>query len=394
MPEQDGLQYHGRRSDGRHVWRVRPYVGTPRRRVTATFDTPTKSWTAARRKRADVVRRLEADASLVDAARPTVGRLLDDWLARTGTTKSPRTMQGYRARADIIRKRFGTTIARDLDTDTIDAWYHTLRTSGTTEASLLEIHRVFSAALRWAYKMRRISEVPTDFVDKPKHRPPKITPPTPDMMRRLLSGLPDAEWARAVALLAFGGMRRGEVVGLRWEDLTAPELVETDAGVEMATAPMAWVRHSVVEITGKPVHVQPYPKSREHRHIELPLAAWAVLEQQRAYLAGARAVSPWVFPDWDSWRLSKPRRPGSLSISWGRYRKRHDGCERVRLHDLRHFYATAAMASGADMKAIAEQLGHTDVATTIRIYVHSTDAGRRAVVDAVGRALEAGENDE
>jgi integrase len=373
MTEEAGLQYLHRRADGAHVWRVRPYVGTPRRRVTATFTTQTKSLPAARRKRSKIVDELEDQARLDDVRRPTIGKLLDDWLARNGSSKAPRTMVGYRSRAEVIRSRFGKVNAADLTPDMIDGWYHELRSSGTTEASLLEVHRVLSAALRWAYKLRRIGDVPTEFVEKPKHRPPRVSPPSAATLRSVLTELPDAEWARAVGLLALCGLRRGEVVGLRWEDVTPPTL---------------WVRHSITEGKGQPVHVGP-PKSRESREVELHGLAVAVFDQQRSYVENVTQVEAhvgWVFPDWDSPRLTAPRRPSSVSRSWDRYRKKHGGAG-VRLHDLRHFYATVALEAGTPLHAVAAQLGHTDPATTLRIYGHATDAGRRAAANAVGAAI-------
>lgn len=372
MSGSDSLQYIGKKVDGRHVFRVRPYVGTPRRRATANFDMPTASLKAARRRARDVVRQLEEDADLVDVRRPTINQLLDDWINRGVGTKSPRTLYGYRQRADKIGARFGTVRAAELTPDMVDAWYHDMQTAGVSNAERLEIHRVLSAVLRWAVKMRRIPEAVTEFVDRPRHTSPSINPPKPEMMRRLMTGLPDAEWARAIALLAFTGMRRGEVCGLRWEDIDGPTI---------------WVRHSVIEVPGGPQQVQPFPKSREHRRVGLHAAAVAVLEQQRAYVVAAtRAPVVWVFPDWASWRYRLPRRPSSVNRAWGRYRRKH-GADSVRPHDLRHFNATYALAAGAKAHDVAKQLGHKDVATTIRIYGHGTDEGQQLAIDGPAVAL-------
>lgn len=374
MGERDGLQLTGRRSsDGRYVWRVRPYVGTPRRRVTATFDMPTDSVKAARRKAGDVVKQLEADAKLADVRRPTIAQLLDDWINRGVGSKSPRTLYGYRKRADKITARFGSRRANELTPDDVDAWYAELRQAGTSDAELLEIHRVFSAGLRWAVKMRRIPEAVTEFVGKPRHSPPRITPPSPELMRKLMTGLPDAEWARAIALLVLTGVRRGEVCGLRWEDFDGRTI---------------WVRHSVLEVPDADhQQVQPFPKGREHREVRLHPAAAAVLEQQRVYVRNTTSADvAWVFPDWDSWHYRLPRRPSSINRAWGRYRNKY-GAKSVRIHDLRHFNATQALAAGAKVHDVAGQLGHKDVSTTLRIYGHGTDEGQQLAIDGPAAAL-------
>lgn len=374
MAERDGLQYLHKREDGRHVFRVRPYVGTPRRRVTKTFDMPTDAIKPARKRAIEVVQALEAGADVADVKRPTIAQLLDDWIER-GSTKSPRTLHEYRRRADRIAGKFGKVRADHLTPDMVDGWYHELRRGGTSESEILELHRVFSAALQWARKLRRITEAATEFVETPRHRPQKIDPPDVELMKALLTGLPDHEWARAVSVLVLTGMRRGEVCGLQWDDLDVH-------------GQTLWVRRSVLDVPGedRPV-VAPFPKSREHRQIELHPATIAVLELQRDYVASTAAKMPvWVFPDWNSWRLRDPRRPGSVSRSWDRYRKKHGG-ESVRVHDLRHFHATQALASGARVHDVAAQLGHKDAATTIKIYGHGTDDGRRKVVDGVAGVL-------
>lgn len=372
MAERDGLQYLHRREDGRHVYRVRPYVGTPRRRVSDTFDMPTDSIKAARKRAIEVVRALDHDANLADKDRPTVKKLFDDWMERGTETKSPRTLSGYRPRVSKIVAKFGTLPATDLTPEMVDAWYHELRKAGVSEAEILEIHRKFSAALQWARKLRRITEAVTEFVETPDHRAPKVSPPPVPLMLTLMKNLPTAEWARFVALLALTGARRGEIAGLRWADLDGFTL---------------WIRNSVIEVAGEPQQVQPYPKSREHRMIELHPAAVAVLEQQRAYVEAATSADvEWVFPDWNSWRYRLPRRPSTINRAWSRYRIKH-GARNVRPHDLRHFFATQALAGGALPHDVAKQLGHRDVATTMMIYGHATEAGQRVVVNAVAGSL-------
>lgn len=373
----------GRTARGEYRWQVRPYVGEPRRRVTRVFLMPTGSLKAAKRRAADVVRELESEAGRADVYAPTVAKLLDDWIARNASRLAPRTVTGYRARADIIRKHIGTVCADRVTVDDVSAMYHALREKGTSEASLLEVHRVLSAALRWGFDMERIAVVPNLKRVKPKHATPHVAPPSPAELRRLLTSLPDSEWARAIALLPLAGMRRGEVVGLRWEDVTPPTF-DTDG--QLVESPSVWVRHSITTSTGGPVHIGP-TKSTLDREVLLPVEAFAVLEQQRAYIIAAEGRLPaWVFPDWVSRGLSLPRNPDSISRAWSRHRGRV-GLPHVRVHDLRHYYATAASEAGVSFRSIADQLGHVDPALTIRLYSHTTTSGRRAVATAVAASI-------
>lgn len=373
----------GRTADGQYRWQVRPYVGEPRRRATRVFLMPSSSLKAARRKAADVVRELEDEAGKADTYAPTVGKLLDDWIARNRSRLAPRTVVGYTARAAVIRKHIGNLRADAVTVDDVSAMYHALREKGTTEATLLEVHRVLSAAFQWAHDMERIAAVPNLRRVKPKHTPPEIDPPSSAELRRLLTSLPDTEWARAIALLPLGGMRRGEVVGLRWEDVTGPTF--NGAG-DLVEFPTVWVRHSVTTKKGEPVHVGP-TKSKRDRLVTLPVEAFAVLEQQRQYVLNADGKLPaWVFPCWSSRRRTLPRNPDSISRAWDRHRKKHE-LPNVRVHDLRHYYATAASEAGISFRVIADQLGHTDPALTIRLYSHTTASGRGSAALAVAASI-------
>ena len=153
-------------------------------------------------------------------------------------------------------------------------------------------------------------------------------------------GLATAHAAAAIRLLVLTGCRRNEILGLRWDDLN----FETG---EMRLADSK---------TGP-------------RMVPMPPAAAKVLRG----LSRARN-NPWVFPGrkWGA-HLS------NLNDSWDRIRKRA-GLDGVRLLDLRHTYASRALALGESLPMIGDLLGHSQVATTAR-YAHlDRDAIRDAAV--------------
>jgi len=71
---------------------------------------------------------------------------------------------------------------------------------------------------------------------------------------------------------------------------------------------------------------------------------------------------------------------------WGRHRAAHDA-DSVRLHDLRHWYATTALEGGVPLSSVSAQLGHAQTSTTANIYAHATDAGRDRAAATVEGAL-------
>lgn len=351
---------------GGTTWRVRiPLPRDPdgkRRSKSVSFQASGKR--AAEKKAADLI----SDHNKTEQARAaqagSVAQMLDDWLAAKSKTVSPTTLPAYRLRCDKIKARFGRTAAVELTGRDIDRWYiEIVDKVGTAEVQ--HIHRVFRAALRWGRRRGYVTTVETELAEPPQHHQFEIRPPTPDALRVLLDGLPETEWARAVRLAAFTGMRRGEIVALRWERLDGLSVV---------------VSNSVAEVKG--ARVVKLPKGKRTRAVTIDAAVVEVLAEQRAHLAAIGLSSPWVFPDWRSDSTGKtPRGPGWLSKAWEQHRAKFNG-QAIRLHDLRHAYATRALDAGAPVTAVAAQLGHAQTSTTVNIYGHSTDPGREAVASA------------
>ena len=153
--------------------------------------------------------------------------------------------------------------------------------------------------------------------------------------------------AAAIRLLVLTGCRRNEILGLRWADL------DVDAG-EMRL---------VDSKTGARVVPMPPPAAK--------------------VLAGLSRVegNPWVFPG-----RKKGTGQRNINESWDRVRKRA-GLDGVRLHDLRHSYASRALALGEGLPMIGELLGHRKVQTTAR-YAHlardSVRASTARVAESIG----------
>lgn len=390
------LRYHGGDS-----WSIRAYVGTnpltgkPRRR---SISFRANGLRAAQKHARRLGQQLDDERDGL-AASGSVAELVADWLAISERDRSPSTMRkSYRPRSKLIVERFGGRQVADIKTRDINGWYTALMDGGTTASSVIELHRVFSAVMQFALDEDRIGKAPTRAVKLPEYIQPDITPPTDEQMRQIFARLPDVPWGRAVQLLAATGVRRGEVVGLRWDDWQG-SLIK--------------VRHSIVELAGGGVAVKE-PKGKRTRDVTLGAVGVAILERQRACPmckgrgrwcdhCGPRfewhhaldcgdtpspcptciprqATAPWVFGG------NAPAHPGWISLHWTRWRTAN-GAAGVRLHDLRHWYATHALESGASVASVAAQLGHAQVSTTQNIYHARTDAGRQQVAAAIDKGL-------
>jgi len=152
----------------------------------------------------------------------------------------------------------------------------------------------------------------------------------------------------ALALLALTGMRKGEALGLRWEDV---DFARRRIHVRRS--------RSMGELTT--------PKSGRGRFVPMARELERVLRAARI----EKPFAEWVLTG-RAWR--KPMADVVLRRAWGRLRTDHFpklGIQPLRLHDLRHTWATLALAAGRPLPWVAKVLGHADAGFTARVYAHA-----------------------
>jgi integrase len=165
----------------------------------------------------------------------------------------------------------------------------------------------------------------------------------------------DARFYPALATLFYTGLRRGELLGLCWED------VDFERG-------RIHVRRAIVksQVTT--------PKSGKGRHVAMapPLASLLMdvlaARRRESIALGRPEIPPWVFPS----ETGGPLDQDNFDRSWRRVRRRAqgEGVRPLRLHCTRHTWASLALASGKSVRWVADQLGHADPALTLRAYAH------------------------
>lgn len=167
------------------------------------------------------------------------------------------------------------------------------------------------------------------------------------------------------------GLRRGEVLGLRWSDL--------DLDAATVSIRSTRIRYGSTIATSTP------KTARGNRTIALGPATVAALRVWRRTQAADRLL---IGSSWQDTGLvvtiadgSAPN-PEAFSNLFQKLVKRA-GLRPIRLHDLRHSYATSALASGVPVKVVSQRIGHADVGVTLKVYAHvmpgdDEDAARRA----------------
>ena len=161
------------------------------------------------------------------------------------------------------------------------------------------------------------------------------------------------------------GLRRGEILALRWDDL------------DFRTGTLR-VERQVQRIQGKLAVSQ--PKTRAScRSILLPAPVLEILAQYRQSVS-----SHWMFPS--PKKEDSPLDPAAVRKKLSAVLKRA-GCPAIRFHDLRHTFATLSLESGMDVKTLSAMLGHVSAATTLDIYTHVTGDMQTEAAAKIDRGL-------
>jgi integrase len=159
-------------------------------------------------------------------------------------------------------------------------------------------------------------------------------------------------------LVATTGMRRGELAGLRWVD------VDFDHATVSPLIPRVVVDHQVQESTPK--------TERGRRRLALDPVTLRVLQEHRKRQAEDRQAVGGRYRDHGyvfTWPDGRPLHPENVA-HWFEQHTRAAGLSRIRLQDVRHSYATAALKAGISARVISERLGHASVAFTLQTYGH------------------------
>jgi integrase len=308
----------------------------------------------------------------VNSSRMTVREWLTAWLGAIREEVSPKTHERYGEIVDnFLTPELGALPIARLAPVHISAAYTRWATEGRRDGkpgglspqTRRHIHRILRTALARAVEQQLIVRNPADVFKKglPKVERRELITLTADQSAWLLEALGHSRVYWPVLLALSTGMRRGEILAVRWKN------VDLELGTLRVVESLEQTKTSIRFKA---------PKSGRHRAITLPSYAVGELrrlkrEQAEALLAlGVRQTSNTLL----CCRADgEPHQPLSLTYEFARFMGRLKDLPRVRFHDLRHSHATQLLASGVHPKIASERLGHASVGITLDLYSHVTD---------------------
>lgn len=388
---------------------VSPYTtksGETRYRVAYWVDRPDGD--AVRRFRRGFATRREALAALVDVqvdirrgvhvdeTRETFNAYAEKYF--DSLRVRPSTLAGYRKhfRVHVLPSSIGRAPIADITKDQLNRFYRQLEQTGRKDrghlgeplgaATVRHVHVLVSQVLQHALEDGLIRFNPAKRASPPtklEAAPPEMTTWSAEDARLFLdwsesSG--DYLWLAWLTLLGTG-MRRGELLGLRWKD------VDLDNQVITIARAMSYVK----EAGSRPVIDFRATKSGRVRNVDIDRR---LADAFRARHDMLRAVSPelargeqLIFSN----RYGAPHNPTQFSRQWrervAKAVEAHPDLDTLHLHELRHTHATLLLRAGVHPKIVSERLGHADIQTTLNTYSHAVRTLQRGAADLVGELL-------
>ena len=351
-------------------------------RYTVQTATGTKRKTLYGKNREDVAEKLVDALSnrnqglVFDAGSQTVGEYMEQWL-QTSARESVResTYESYRNQVRrYVVPAIGRVKLKRLSAMQIQGMYRAMLDRGlsprTVQYTHAVLHRALRQAVRWGLVPRNVSE----DVDRPRIRPEEIRPLNRHQARHLLNtaGESGDRFEALYVLALHTGMRPGELLGLKWEDVNFDE-----GGLQLNRA-----------LAGKNL-TSPKTK-RSRRRIDLSTASIAALKahrkrqlEERMQKAGLWRDHGLVFPS----TVGTPLFHRNVVRAFKNLLKRAGLPQSTRLYDLRHTCATLLLGSNVHPKYVQELLGHASIALTLDTYSHVLKGMDGGIGGAMDKAL-------
>ncbi len=324
---------------------------------------------------------LYRDVDLTEDSRMTLGEWLDKWLDEYMIfTIRESTLDSYRAMVKNQVKPFiGSKQIASLTTADMQKFYNKIKKEGRvrehpihgkTLADSMDrgIHMMLHEALDAADKERLLAKNPTNGTTVPKCNYPEKQILCDNQLETFLEAIKGHEyWCDFFYVEVMTGLRRGEICGLRWQDISFEEN-------------KLQVKRSVSVKKGGGVSIGETKTETGVRCIQMPPSVAELLKSKKQ-----TAITEWVFP-----HFLHPEQPISPASAYRKLKVILKNAELplIRFHDLRHTFATHATQGGVDPKTLAGILGHTNASFTLDTYTHVTSDMQKSASAVVGNMMQ------
>jgi integrase len=384
----DGLEHKGRDAQERDVWRLRGRVGG------VSFDERFHGTKTAARKHMTALRNAAAEGTLAESSDQSVDHLVDSYITHRvsiGKVRPGKPEDTYRRYARLhVSPVIGSMRVADVRAGHAQQVIDRMVSAGKASSTVRQVYAIAHGAFRWAVKQRRMVLNPFDAAELPEQKRQQLAAVQAEDVAAILRKVEEREpeYLLPIRLLTGTGMRRGEACALRWRDLRLDG--------EHEACSMHGVAHAHVEGTtqriGAELRAMPPKSASGRRAVPLAPSIVELLREHRKAQNEARLALGEAWTDHDlivEAGSGTPLDPTRLSDAFRRAARRAGVS--IRLHDLRHAWATRMISAGQSAAAVGRALGHSQISFTLTTYVHpDAEMGAplaAAAEDALGNLL-------
>jgi integrase len=298
---------------------------------------------------------------------------------------SPKTAERYRELIENqIIPHLGAKAMQKLKAMDIETWHNTLATSGRKDGqggvshrTIGHAHRVVSKALREASRFDLVAKNVAVTERPPKVDDDEVTIIEEHRLKELLAGLTGRSMYPKAITALFTGVRRGELLAIRW-------------GALDLDGKLLQVREALEQTKAHGIRIKKTKTKAGRRDVTLPdIVVDALREHRRAQLelrirlgAGKLTDDDFLFPTLEG----GPQSPRAFSAEWADVAVSIDMPD-ITLHAQRHAHASQLIDAGVDVVTIAKRLGHASANSTLKIYAHLFRSRDGKAADAINAAL-------
>lgn len=348
-------------------------AGKRQQKKKGGFNTKKEAEAALAKLIADIERGLYTETS-----KTSFGSYLENWLQDKRANIRKSTFRSYEW---LVKKHIIPHIGRvelaKLTPAHLQRLYTKLqqKENPLSNRSILHAHLIIQEALDRALKWGIISRNVAKAVDPPRPKKVDFKVWSEDDVRRFLETAKEDRYYIAFLLAITTGMRKGEILGLRWQD------VDMEKGIISVRQTLSY--------TGKGSEFQAPKTDHGKRAIALPSQTIEELRRHRVKQAEEKILAGPLYKDHGivvATQVGTPVTARNLDRSWYKLRE-EAGVPEIRFHDLRHTHASLMLLQGIHPKIVSERLGHANIGITLDTYSHVMPGLQEAAALQFGDAI-------
>ena len=311
----------------------------------------------------------------------TMKELLDEWLEYSKEIWSPKTYVSNVHWCDIINRVIGHIKLQDINVKILEDFYKEIRENTTySDKTIQHFYTIINTALKRAILWGYITTNPNTFIEKPKVRKKEIEYYTPDEVDELLKALHDESLKyQAIIYLAIdSGARRGEIVGLTWNDIDFKnKTININKSVQYTKERGIYETKTKTQTSDRKIYISDKTinilKQYQKEQLISKMKLGSKWENSNRIFTNNYGGD--MHPDTPSQILEKVIKKYNL--------------KRICFHGLRHTSISLQISSGIQAQIISKRAGHSNITTTHSIYSHFFDSEFKDVANKMNNILTA-----